>query len=89
MPLRQDITDRRKNFLMNINEREVDVLIDQIEKDRLSDNIVSISPVKVYTQINKINQDIKAGMTLNQALSFAAYTEKNHISKPHEGEKEQ
>lgn len=67
---------------MNVDSDKIGVLIDQIEKDRCADNIVSISPVKVYNDINTINKKIKSGMTLDQALAEATYTEKLYIQQP-------
>ena len=47
---------------------------------------MTISTVRSYTDIDQINKRMNEGMTLEQALNYAEFTERLYVSKPQDGE---
>lgn len=71
---------------MKHDSTSIITLVDMIEKERASDNFVTISTVRSYTGMEEINKRIKQGMTLDQALIDAEYKDSLYVSKPQDGE---
>ena len=71
---------------MKHDSTSIIALVDMIERERRLDNFVTISTVRSYTDIDQINKRMNEGMTLEQALNYAEFTEKLYISKPQDGE---